>query len=101
MTSAADATGDTQVRLEAQAVSDAASVSPAPIVRTLRVRRLGRMGYEEALDLQKRLVEERRTSAIGDTLLLVEHPPVITLGARNRISVSHIVDPRTTCGARG
>ncbi len=61
------------------------------IARTLDVRRLGRMGYDAANDLQKHLVEERRAGSIGDLLLLVEHPPVITLGARNRVSVSHIV----------
>lgn len=62
-----------------------------PAARTLVVRRLGQMNYPEALALQQRLVEERRTGAVGDLLLLVEHPPVITLGARNRISASHIV----------
>lgn len=61
------------------------------MTRTLDVRRLGRMEYAEAHDLQKRLVEDRRLGTIGDTLLLVEHPAVITLGARNRISASHIV----------
>ena len=60
-------------------------------VRALDVRRLGRMDYVDAHELQKRLVEERRAGVIGDTLLLVEHPPVITLGARNRIAVSHII----------
>jgi lipoyl(octanoyl) transferase len=49
------------------------------------------MDYDEAHDLQKRLVDERRSGTIGDTLLLVEHPPVITLGARNRIAASHII----------
>jgi len=49
------------------------------------------MDYVDAHELQKRLVEERRAGVIGDTLLLVEHPPVITLGARNRIAVSHII----------
>lgn len=49
------------------------------------------MDYVAAHDLQKRLVEERRAGAIGDTLLLVEHPAVITLGARNRIAASHII----------
>jgi lipoyl(octanoyl) transferase len=63
----------------------------APHVRALDVRRLGRMDYIEALELQKRLVEERRTGIIGDTLLLMEHPSVITLGARNRIAASHII----------
>lgn len=62
-----------------------------PVPRTLHVRRIGRMDYDEAVELQKRLVEERRSGAIDDTLLLVEHPPVITLGAKNRISSSHIV----------
>lgn len=61
------------------------------IARTLQVRRLGRMDYDAAHALQQHLVDERRTGRIGDTLLLVEHPPVITLGARNRVSASHIV----------
>lgn len=59
------------------------------------------MDYDEALDLQQRLVEERRSGAIGDTLLLVEHPPVITLGARNRIAASHIVASDDQLRARG
>jgi lipoyl(octanoyl) transferase len=59
------------------------------------------MDYDEALDLQQRLVEERRSGAIGDTLLLVEHPPVITLGARNRIAASHIVASDDQLRAQG
>jgi lipoyl(octanoyl) transferase len=50
----------------------------------LSVRRLGRVDYDEALGLQRSLVEERRAGRIGDTLLLLEHPPVITLGVRTR-----------------
>lgn len=46
----------------------------------LDVRRLGRIGYQEALDLQIELVEMRRAEQIPDTLLLLEHPPVITMG---------------------
>ena len=34
------------------------------------------------LSLQEQLQEQRRAGAIGDTVLIVEHPPVITLGAR-------------------
>ena len=54
-------------------------------VRSLRVRRLGRMEYEAALAVQKDtelLVRDRRQP---DTLLLVEHPHTLTLGrgARN------------------
>jgi len=43
---------------------------------------LGRIGYREALALQYRLVEERRAGRIGDRLLLLEHPDVITVGRR-------------------
>jgi lipoyl(octanoyl) transferase len=50
--------------------------------RTLEIRRLGAVGYDEALALQKALVEERRAGRVPDLLLLLEHPPVITLGVR-------------------
>ncbi len=59
----------------------------------MNVRRLGRVGYDEALALQKELVEQRRTGTIGDTLLLLEHPPVITLGAKARGSLANVVAP--------
>jgi lipoyl(octanoyl) transferase len=60
-------------------------------VRALEVRRLGVVPYAEALALQQRLVEERRAGAIDDQLLLLEHPPVITLGARTRGDRSHVL----------
>ncbi len=41
---------------------------------------LGRVGYAEALHLQEELVELRRAGRIGNVLLLLEHPPVLTLG---------------------
>ena len=41
---------------------------------------LGRMAYDEALALQNELVELRRLGRIGNTLLLLEHEPVLTLG---------------------
>lgn len=41
---------------------------------------LGRVAYDEALRLQEELVELRRAARIGNTLLLLEHPPVLTLG---------------------
>jgi lipoyl(octanoyl) transferase len=46
----------------------------------IHVVQLGRVAYAEGLDLQERLVAERKAGTIGDTLLLLEHPPVITLG---------------------
>jgi lipoyl(octanoyl) transferase len=41
---------------------------------------LGRIPYAEGLALQARVVAARKAGSIGDTLLLLEHPPVITLG---------------------
>ena len=41
---------------------------------------LGLIGYAEAFELQKRIVAARKADAIGDVLLLCEHPHVITLG---------------------
>ncbi len=54
------------------------------------MRRLGFVPYGEALDLQKALVEERRARSVPDLLLLLQHPPVITLGVR-RDSRSHVI----------
>ena len=48
----------------------------------LQVRDLGRVGYDDAMRLQDDLVERRLREEIGDTLLLLEHEPVITLGRR-------------------
>jgi lipoate-protein ligase B len=42
----------------------------------------GRMEYGRALDLQKELVAKRAKGEIPDTLVLVEHDPVITLGRK-------------------
>jgi lipoyl(octanoyl) transferase len=57
----------------------------------LEVRRLGVIGYQEALDLQAELVEERRRGDIGDVLLLLQHPPVITLGVKTRNNRTNII----------
>ena len=40
----------------------------------------GRVAYAEALALQARLVAARKAGHIADTLVLLEHPPVLTLG---------------------
>jgi lipoyl(octanoyl) transferase len=41
---------------------------------------LGQVDYREAHALQRRLAAERANDWIGDQLLLLEHPPVLTLG---------------------
>ena len=48
----------------------------------LNVMRLETVPYGEALELQIALHEERVSGKRGDTLILLEHPPVITLGKR-------------------
>ena len=50
------------------------------VMRKLEVRDLGLVPYAEALELQRRLVEDRRHHLIDDQLLLLQHPHVITLG---------------------
>ena len=61
------------------------------MARPLDVRRLGTVPYLEALALQRRIVEERRAGAIPDTLLLLEHPPVITLGVKGDGGRSNVI----------
>lgn len=41
---------------------------------------LGRVPYVEALGIQARVIAARKAGQIADTLLLLEHPPVLTLG---------------------
>src|SRR4029453_12322321 len=48
--------------------------------KPLTIRRLGRVAYSQALELQQGLLDGRLRWGVDDTLLLVEHPPVITLG---------------------
>lgn len=47
---------------------------------TMQVLRLGRVEYEDGLILMKRFGEARLQGLVPDTLLLLEHPPVLTLG---------------------
>jgi lipoyl(octanoyl) transferase len=49
-------------------------------VRRFAAHWLGRVRYADALALQERLVEQRLAGAIDDTLLLLEHEPVVTMG---------------------
>jgi lipoyl(octanoyl) transferase len=67
----------------------------------IEVRRLGTVPYAEALELQAQLVQQRRDGAIGDQLLLLEHPPVITLGVKARNDRSHVLASEQALRARG
>ncbi len=65
--------------------------------RPLEVRRLGRVPAGEAVELQKQLVEERRTGVIPDTLLLLEHPHVITRGVKARQVTANLRVSKPSC----
>ena len=45
---------------------------------------LGRLPYEEGLSIQQEIVVARKAGTVGDTLLMMEHPPVLTLGRNSR-----------------
>lgn len=49
-------------------------------LKTCTVYRLGQLNYIESQKLQQEFVTLRKDGSIGDCLLLLEHPPVITLG---------------------
>ncbi len=76
------------------------------IMDTLSLVHLGRIEYAEGLALQRRLCGLRRQRGegregqegnIGDVLLLLEHPPVLTLG-RNADPAHVLADPRLLAG---
>jgi lipoyl(octanoyl) transferase len=46
----------------------------------IHLLQLGRIPYAEGLAIQKRVIDARKQNLIGDTLLLLEHPAVLTLG---------------------
>lgn len=79
-------------------MKNATAVALAPESLSIEIRRLGRLGYEETLALQ----EEARARVLTggpEQLLLVEHPPVITLG--RGASHEHIVASKETLAELG
>ena len=71
------------------------------LVRPLAIRRLGVVRYQDALVLQRALVEERRAGRAPDLLLLIQHPPVITLGVKGDGGRSNIVASAARLGELG
>jgi lipoyl(octanoyl) transferase len=70
-------------------------------MRSLEVRRPGVVPYVEALTLQRGLVAGRQAGRVGDLLLLLEHPHVLTLGVRGDGGRSHIIAGADVLAARG
>ena len=62
------------------------------MTRWFEARWLGRVRYGEALALQERLLEARIAGTVPDTLLLLEHEPVVTLG--RGAHDAHVLVPR-------
>jgi len=46
----------------------------------IHLLQLGRTSYADGLEIQRQVIEARKQNRIGDTLILLEHPPVLTLG---------------------
>jgi lipoate-protein ligase B len=65
----------------------------------LSIRDLGLLDYDETLALQQKLWQQRRDGEIPDTVLIVEHPAVITLGARQ--SANRLLEDETSLATRG
>ncbi|HYE82292.1 MAG TPA: lipoyl(octanoyl) transferase LipB [Clostridia bacterium] len=65
----------------------------------LNVLHLGKCDYKKAWDIQHDILAKRQKGELGDTLILVEHPPVITLG-RNAME-SNVVVPEEYLEEKG
>src|SRR5262245_9464697 len=69
-----------------------ATTTTATTTRTIQVLQAGRMDYLAAWERQRALVRQRSSGAIGDTLMLVEHPHTYTLGRASKdghLLISH------------
>ncbi len=60
---------------------------------------LGRVAYAEGLEIQRRVVAARKAGMVGDTLLLLEHPPVLTLGRNSKRE--HVLASEDLLAAKG
>jgi len=67
----------------------------------LEVRKLGRVPYADALQIQQTLVRQRRDNEVSDVLLLVEHPHVVTLGVNARHRLSNLLVTPSQLSAMG
>jgi lipoyl(octanoyl) transferase len=69
--------------------------------RPLIVRKFGVVPYGEALAQQQQLVEQRKAGTIPDTLLLLQHPHVLTVGVKTDGGRAHILASEDTLASLG
>ena len=69
-------------------------------MKALEVRRLGLVPYADGLELQRALVEDRKADRIADTLLLLQHPHVVTIGVK-KDGRAHILATPDQLASRG
>lgn len=69
------------------------------IAELCRAYNLGIIEYKEALKLQERLVKARIAGNLPDTILFLQHPPVLTMGTSAR--EDNIIAPRNTLAGEG
>jgi lipoyl(octanoyl) transferase len=67
-------------------------------MRPLEVRHLGVVSYADGLALQAELVQQRRAGTIPDTLLLLQHPHVLTVGVRKDGRAHILATPERLAG---
>ncbi|MGH7571700.1 MAG: lipoyl(octanoyl) transferase LipB [Gemmatimonadota bacterium] len=78
----------------------AARLTRAPDLHAgVAVERRGEVPYGEAWTLQRELVRRRAASEILDTLLLLSHPPVVTLGKGG--TIDHLLGSKADLAGRG
>ena len=53
-------------------------------MKNIDVKRLGRMDYQAALELQLDYLEKRINGEINDTLIFLQHTPTITIGRKGK-----------------
>ena len=101
--SAVDSAADGAKEVDASAAGSVAidEASARAAERATEIRWLGRIAYEQALDLQLALRDARLRGEVGDTALLVEHPDVITFGSRGRGVGAHAQPSDAELRARG
>lgn len=86
------------VSTEPEAADGAVDATERPV---LEVRRWGTVPYRSALDRQQDLVRSRQAGDIPDQLVLLEHPPVITVGVGGRGRPGHVLASAAGLRERG